>query len=182
MDFFLPSQNKGKHNLSDLALVQKCLFNSPNTWLVLPAEWNSVSLHIIQGDPPKMPPTKMLITSVQRFASYLVHSNFSLCRIIPQSFQFVCQMVRLLCYLQNVFQMTPLALQAHLQATREIVNDTNAFLVCLQRQGGHLEHILEITSTSDHLTYRLETLWKDPTQTEVNVHQIWSKPLHTCRS
>ena len=28
--------------------------------------------------------------------------------------------------------------------------------MCLQRQGGHLEHILEIISTSDHLTYRLE--------------------------
>ena len=72
----------------------------------------------------------MLITSiyVQRFPSYLVHINFSLCGIIPQSFQSVYQMVRLLYSLQNVFQMTPLALQAHLQAAREIVNDTNAFL------------------------------------------------------
>ena len=34
----------------------------------------------IQGDPNKMPPTKMLITStyIQRFTSYLVHINFSL--------------------------------------------------------------------------------------------------------
>ena len=50
----------------------------------------------IQGDPQKMPPTKMLITStcVQRFTSYLVHINFSLWRNIPQSFLSVGQMVR----------------------------------------------------------------------------------------
>ena len=37
-------------------------------------------ISFIQGDPPKMPPTKMLITStyVQRYTSYLVHINFSL--------------------------------------------------------------------------------------------------------
>ena len=79
----------------------------------------------VQGDPPKMPPTKMLITSsstyVQRFTSYLVHINFSLCRIIRQSFQSVCQMVSLLCSLLNVFQMTPLALQAHCTNTKERV-------------------------------------------------------------
>ena len=33
--------------------------------------------------------------------------------------------IRLLCSLQNVFQMTSLALQANLQAAREIVNDTS---------------------------------------------------------
>ena len=51
----------------------------------------------------------MLITSTcfQRITSYLVDINFSLCMIIPQSFQFVGQIVWLLCSLQNVFQMTP---------------------------------------------------------------------------
>ena len=64
----------------------------------------------VQGHPKTMPPTKMLITStyVQRFTSYLVHINFRLWRIIPQRFQFVGQMVRLLCYLQNVFQTLPI--------------------------------------------------------------------------
>ena len=50
-----------------------------------------ISGDILQGDPKKIPPTKMLITStyVQRFTSYVMHINFSLCRIIPQSFQSV---------------------------------------------------------------------------------------------
>ena len=60
-----------------------------------------------------MLPTKLLITCTcfQRITSYLVHTNFSSCMIILQSFQFVSQVVRLLCSLQNVFQMSPLALQ-----------------------------------------------------------------------
>ena len=48
--------------------------------------------------------------------------------IIPQSYQFVGQIVWLVCSLQNVFQMIPLALQAHLQMASKIVNDTNTFL------------------------------------------------------
>ena len=36
----------------------------------------------------------------------MVNINFSLGMIIPQSFQFVGQIVRLLCSLQNVLQMT----------------------------------------------------------------------------
>ena len=47
---------------------------------------------------------------------------------IPQSCQFLGQIVRLLCSLQNVLQMIPLALQSHLQAAREIISDTNTFL------------------------------------------------------
>ena len=67
-----------------------------------------------------MTPTKMLMTSTcfQQIASPLVHITFSLCMIIPQSFQFVGQIVRLSCSPQNVFQMT------HLQMVREIVSDT----------------------------------------------------------
>ena len=42
-------------------------------------------------------------------------------------------MVRLLSSLENVFQMIPLALQAHLQAVREIVPYT-LLLVLLQLQ------------------------------------------------
>ena len=77
-----------------------------------------------------MPPTRMLITSTwfQSVTSYLVNINFSLCRISPQSFQFVGQIVQLLCSLQTIFQMTPLALQAHLQVAYKIVNNTNTFL------------------------------------------------------
>ena len=88
----------------------------------------------VQGDspspPPPMPPTRMLITSTcfQSVTSYLVHINFSLCRISPQSFQFVGQVVQLLYSIRNMFQMTPLALQAHLQVAYKIVNNTNTFL------------------------------------------------------
>ena len=35
---------------------------------------------------------------------------------------------------------------------------------------------------SDCLTYKLEALWNDHAQTDVNVHQIWSNSLETCRS
>ena len=63
----------------------------------------------------------------QRITSLLLHIIFSFCMIIPQSFHFVGQIVQLLCSLQNVFQMTHLALQAHLQAAREVVNDTSTF-------------------------------------------------------
>ena len=78
----------------------------------------------------KMPPTKMPITSTcfQGITSYLVHINFSLWMIIPQSFHLAGQMGRLSCSLQNVFQMTPLVLQAHLQAAHEIVNDMTVVL------------------------------------------------------
>ena len=65
----------------------------------------------------------MLITSIrfQRITSYLAHINVSCsCLSIPQSVRFVGQIARVLCSLQNVFQMKPLALQAHLQAAREI--------------------------------------------------------------
>ena len=77
-----------------------------------------------------MPRTKMLITSTcfQRITLYLVLINFSLCMIIPRSFRFVGQIVRLLCSLQNMLQMTPLALPAHLQAARKIVSDTTVVL------------------------------------------------------
>ena len=73
-----------------------------------------------------MPPTKMLITPtrLQRITSYLVHITFRLCVIIPQSLQFVDQIIRLLCSLQNMFQITPMALQEHLQAEPEIVSHT----------------------------------------------------------
>ena len=54
--------------------------------------------------------------------------------------------------------------------------------VCLQRQEGYLEHILEITEKSDYLTYKLEALWNDQAQIEVNVHQMRSNLLKTCRS
>lgn len=50
--------------------------------------------------------------------SYLVHTSFSLCVIIPQSFSFIGQIVGLLCSFQNMFQMPPLAFQAHWQAER----------------------------------------------------------------
>ena len=40
--------------------------------------------------------------------------------------------------------------------------------VCLQCQGGHLEHILERTYKLDYLTYKLEALWNDHTKTEDN--------------
>ena len=84
---------------------------------------------IIIRRPPKMLPTKLLITCTcfQRITSYLVHTNFSSCMIILQSFQFVSQVVRLLCSPQNVFQMSPLALQAHFPGAHKIVNDTNTF-------------------------------------------------------
>jgi len=64
----------------------------------------------------------------QRITSWLLHIIFSFCMIIPQSFQFVGQIVRFVCFLQNVFQTTPLVLQAYLQEAREIVNDTKTFL------------------------------------------------------
>ena len=77
-----------------------------------------------------MPPTKTLITSTcfQQITSYLVHINFSLFLVILQSFQFVGQIVWLLCSLQNVFQMTSLGVQAHLQKAGEIVNNTTMVL------------------------------------------------------
>ena len=80
----------------------------------------------VQGDPS----TKMLITSTcfQRITLFLVHMHFSVCMIIPQSSPFVGQIIRLLSSLQNVFQVNPLALQAHLQAARETANNTNTFL------------------------------------------------------
>ena len=80
---------------------------------------------IIQGDPKNVPPTKKLITSTgfQQISSYLVPIYFSLCMIIPQTFQFAGQTS-----LQNTFQMTPLALQAHLQVAHKTVNDMNTFL------------------------------------------------------
>ena len=53
-----------------------------------------------------------------------MHTNFCLSMIIPQSFQFVGQMVRLLLSLQNVFQMTFLTLQA----ACEIAKDRKVFL------------------------------------------------------
>ena len=49
--------------------------------------------------------------------------------IIPQIFQFVGQIIRLLCSLQNVLQMTPLAFQTHLQARLVWLNLFNAELV-----------------------------------------------------
>ena len=55
-----------------------------------------------------MLPTKMLITST----CFQVWRSNSLTVIS----------------LQNVFQMTPLVLQVHLQVVREIVNDTNTVL------------------------------------------------------
>ena len=57
-----------------------------------------------------------------------MHINFSLRKITPQVNLFVGQMVQLLYFLENVFQMTPLALQTHLQVAHKIVNDTNVFL------------------------------------------------------
>ena len=46
---------------------------------------------MLQGDPPKMPPTKMLITSTcfQWVTSYLMHINFSVYMIIPQRLQYL---------------------------------------------------------------------------------------------
>ena len=82
---------------------------------------------MLQGDPKDMPPTKMITSTCFQQTSYLVHINFSLCMIVPQSFQFVGRIVQILCSLQNVFQMTHLALQAHLQAALEIASDTNTF-------------------------------------------------------
>ena len=38
------------------------------------------------------------------------------------------------------------------------------------------------TKKSNHLTYKLETLWKHHAQTAVNAHQIWRNSLNTCRS
>ena len=52
-------------------------------------------------------------------------------------------------------------------------NFEGRLLVCLQRQGGHLEHI------SDYLTYKLEAVWNDHAQTEVSVHEILSNFLKT---
>ena len=54
--------------------------------------------------------------------------------------------------------------------------------VCLQHQRSHLEHILERTWKSDYLTYKLEPLLNDLAQTDVNMYQIWSNLLKTCRS
>ena len=68
------------------------------------------------------------IYTFQRITSLLLHIIFSFCMIIPQSFHFVGQIVRFVCFLQNVFQTTPLVLQAYLQEAREIVNDTKTFL------------------------------------------------------
>ena len=70
----------------------------------------------------------MTSTCFQQIASPLVHITFSLCMIIPQSFQFVGQIVWLLRSLQNLFQMTPLALQAYLQVARKIVHDMTVVL------------------------------------------------------
>ena len=53
-----------------------------------------------------------------------------------------------------------------------IDNFARRLQVCLQSQGGHLEHILERTYKSDYFTYNLEALCNDPAQTEINVHQI----------
>ena len=64
--------------------------------------------------------------NVHYYYNYRV--NFSLCLIIPQSFQFVGQIVRLSCFLQSVFQMIFLGLQACLQTAHKIVNDTHTFL------------------------------------------------------
>ena len=47
-----------------------------------------------------------------------------------------------------------------------------SLLACLQHRGGRLEHVLERTWKLDYLTYRLEALWNDHAQTEVNEHQI----------
>ena len=55
---------------------------------------------------------------------------------------------------------------------RDTDNFVHHLQVCLQCQGGHLEHILERTYKSDYLTYKLEALWNDHAQTEVNVHQL----------
>ena len=68
-----------------------------------------VRRELLAPAPKKIPPTKMLISSTrfQRTTSYLVHINFCLCMIIPQSFQFVRQIVRLWSSLRNVFQTTP---------------------------------------------------------------------------
>ena len=98
--------------------------------IAVAAAWHGFSWEKYRVTKRKMPPTKMLIMSTcfQRITSYLVHINSSLCMIIPQSLQFVGQIVRLLCSLLNVFQMTPLALEAHLQAAHETVNDTSTFL------------------------------------------------------
>ena len=57
-----------------------------------------------------------------------MHINFSLRTIIPQHFQFICQMVQRWCSVWNVFEMILLALQAHVQAAREIVINMKAFL------------------------------------------------------
>ena len=88
--------------------------------------WQDVTVQLLTtGWPPPPPPnaTQKNANNVYMSSanSYFVHVNFSLCIIIPQSFQFVGQVVWLLCSLQNVFQMTPLALQAHLQAMCKIV-------------------------------------------------------------
>ena len=65
----------------------------------------------VQGDSPCPPPPPHAthknannFTCFQSITSYLVHINFSLCRISPQSFQFVGQIVQLLYSLQNMFQ------------------------------------------------------------------------------
>ena len=88
------------------------------------------------GSPLKMLSTKMLITSTcfQQITSYLVHTNFSLCMFNLQRLQSPGQIVRLLCSLLNVLQIND-PLGVHTCKRR----------ACLQRQGGHLEHILERT-------------------------------------
>ena len=43
----------------------------------------------------------------QRITSLLLHIIFSFCMIIPQSFHFVGQIVRFVCFLHNVLQTTP---------------------------------------------------------------------------
>ena len=60
--------------------------------------------------------------------------------IIPQSFQFVGQIVWLFS-LQNVFQMTPLALKAHLQVVHKIVSDMTVV---------HKEVLGSTGATQDH--------------------------------
>ena len=68
-----------------------------------------------------------------------MHVHFSLCMITQQSFHFADQIVRLLWSLQNVLEMTPLVLQAHLQTAREIVSDIT---VVLRKFWGHLKNLV----------------------------------------
>ena len=52
---------------------------------------------------------------------------------------------------------------------RVIDNFARLLQVCLQHQGGRLEHVLEKTYKSDYLTYKLEALWNDHAKTEDNM-------------